>query len=143
VISHGVVAVIMQGGKFLLLKDARELMQGYWAPPHGRCDEKDTSEEESVAREVLEETGLVVKPVRKLWTTKADTKVETVSFWLVNIVGGAMKLDKAESSEHGWFSLEEALKLKLYPGTKMFFELVKEEKITISLRTLSRNPRPL
>lgn len=126
--AHGVIAVIAKGRKFLLLEDARELMKGSWAPPHGRCNAEDKSEEDSVAREALEETGLKVKPVRKLWTTKADTKVDTVSFWLVNAVDGEIKLDK-ESSGYGWFTPEECLKLKLYPGTRAFFEKVKNKEI--------------
>lgn len=128
--SHGIVAVIMQGNKFLLLEDSRELMKGFWAPPHGRCDEKDASEEDSVVREVFEETGLTVKPIKNLWTTKADTKIDTVSFWLVNAVEGRIKLDK-ESSDYGWFTLEECLKLKLYPGTRAFFEKVKGKEIQL------------
>lgn len=128
--SHGVVALIKQNGKFLLLKDARSLMLHYWAPPHGRCEASDVSEENAVIREVKEEAGLNARPVRKLWTTTADTKVETVSFWLVECVKGKIQLDK-ESSKYGWFSTEEALALQLYPGTKEFFLRVKSGEIII------------
>lgn len=128
--SHGVVALIKENGKFLLLKDARLLMLDYWAPPHGRCEADDISEEDAVIRETNEETGLNVRPVKKLWTTTADTKVKTVSFWLVECAEGKIQLDK-ESSKYGWFSAEEALALRLYPGTKEFFLRVKSGKIII------------
>jgi 8-oxo-dGTP pyrophosphatase MutT (NUDIX family) len=124
--DHGVVALIKRDEKFLLLKDSRELMLDYWGPPHGRCEEADEDEQASVRREVLEETGLQVNPQRKIWTTEADTKVKTVSFWLTEVVGGEIVIDKQESSEYGWFSLDEALNLKLYPGTKKFITLVKQ-----------------
>jgi len=124
--GHGVVVIIKQGDKILLLKDSRELMLGYWGPPHGRCEPTDNSEEETVVREVMEETNLKVKPIKKLWTTEADTKIKTVSFWEADLVGGEIKIDPSESSEYGWFTVDEALKLKLYPGTKNFLELVKD-----------------
>lgn len=129
--SHGIVAIVMKDKKFLLLEDSRSLMLGYWAPPHGRCNPTDPSEENCVIREVLEETNLNVRPIKKLWTTRADTKVKTVSFWLVEVLGGNIKIDKKETSNYGWFTLDEVLKLKLYPGTKKFFELIKKNKIQI------------
>ncbi len=86
--KHGIAAMVVKEGKFLLLEDSRDPMSGYWGPPHGRCTPEDPSEWDCVAREVLEETNLNVRPTKKLWTTKADTKVESVSFWLVEVLGG-------------------------------------------------------
>jgi len=129
--NHGVVALIIKDNKILFLKDSRDLMLDYWAPPHGRCEETDKNEEETVRREVFEETSLQVNPQRKLWTTKADTKVKTVSFWLAEFVSGEVAIDKQESSEFNWFSLDEILDLKLYPGTRDFFTLVKNGLIAI------------
>ncbi len=130
--SHGIVVLVRnEVGKFLLLKDARELMKGLWAPPHGRCEASDPTEEDGVIREVLEETGLLVKPILKLHTQLADTKVKTVSFWLVETKNEEVQLDN-ESSQGGWFTIEEALKIPLYPGTKTFFEMVKRGDIDIN-----------
>ena len=130
-VGHGVVVIIKQEGKILLLKDSRDLMLGFWGPPHGRCEPTDNLEEQSVEREVMEETKLKVKPIRKLWTTKADTKIGTVSFWEAELMGGEIKIDSSESSEYGWFSVDESLKLKLYPGTKKFLELVKNKQLIL------------
>ena len=102
-----------------------------WGPPHGRCEESDESEEDTVKREVFEETCLNVQPQKKLWTTEADTKVKTVSFWLTDFVSGEVAIDSEESSEFGWFTIDEILNLKLYPGTKDFFNLVKRGNIKI------------
>jgi len=128
-INHGIVALLIKDDKFLLLKDSRELMLDYWGPPHGRCEESDENEEETVKREVFEETNLNVSPQKKLWTTTADTKVKTVSFWLTEFISGEILIDKQESSEFGWFTIDEILNLKLYPGTKDFFNLVKNSSI--------------
>jgi ADP-ribose pyrophosphatase YjhB (NUDIX family) len=130
--SHGIVALIRNtSGQFLLLEDSRKQMLGYWAPPHGRCESTDLSEESSVIRETREETGLIVKPVKKLLTQPADTKVQTISFWLVNLLGGEIKIDASETSNHGWFTMDEALGMKLYPGTKSFFEKIKVGQISL------------
>lgn len=59
------------------------------------------------------------------------TKTKTVSFWLAEIIDGELIIDKSESSRSGWFTLEESLGLKLYPGTKRFFELVKKKEILL------------
>lgn len=53
------------------------------------------------------------------------------SFWLTEVVKGDIVLDKKESSEYGWFNLEEALNLWLYPATKNFFGLVKKGQIEV------------
>jgi ADP-ribose pyrophosphatase YjhB (NUDIX family) len=131
--SHGIVALVSDAeSRFLLLEDARELMKGLWAPPHGRCETTDVSEEAGVIREVREETGLSVEPVRKVFTQPADTKVKTVSFWLVKTIGNSRVTLDEESSRSGWFTINEALKISLYPGTKTFFEKVLAGEVDIS-----------
>ena len=129
--NHGIVAIVINDKKYLLLEDSRRPMSGYWGPPHGRCNSTDLSEEDCVVREVLEETNLNVRPIKKLWNTRADTKVKTISFWLVEILGGNMRIDAKETRNYGWFTLDDVLKLKLYPGASRFFELVKENRIQI------------
>lgn len=130
--SHGVVAIVTLDGKYLLLKESRDLMNGKWAPPHGRCDSEDLTEEDAVIREVKEETNLNVTPVKKIITMPADTKVKTVAFWLVKLNEVLeIKLDQSESTEYCWVNIDEALELELYPGTKTFFENVKGGKLSL------------
>lgn len=130
--SHGVVALVRNvDGKYLLLEDARKQMKGLWAPPHGRCESGDSTEEEGVIREVKEETRLEVTPIKKVHTQPADTKVKTVSFWLVDCTSTDVTLDE-ESSASGWFTIKEALNMPLYPGTRLFFEMVRDGKIILN-----------
>lgn len=129
--THGIVALVRDSrGKFLLLEDSRELMRGHWAPPHGRCEAFDISEAAGVIREVKEETNIDVIPVKAVLTQPADTKVKTVSFWLVDTDQSDVVLDE-ESSAFGWFTVNEALDIKLYPGTRTFFEKVKAGEISL------------
>ena len=131
--SHGIVALVQnKEGKYLLLEDAREQMKGRWAPPHGRCEASDASEAAGVIREVKEEKGLTVTPIRSVRTQPADTKVKTVSFWLVIVDHESQITLDEESSAYGWFMLDEALALPLYPGTQSFFTRVKNGEISLS-----------
>lgn len=61
----------------------------------------------------------------------SDTKVKTVAFWLARATDTLITLNE-ESLQYGWFSIPEALNLPLYPGTKLFFEQVRDGKIVIS-----------
>lgn len=128
--SHGIVSLVRnEEGKFLLLEDGRPQMRGHWAPPHGRCEPTDESEEAGVIRETFEETGLRVKPIRKLLTQPADTKVKTVSFWLVDTLTSDLVIDESETSDHAWLTIEEAMNYTLYPGTKIFFTKILDGEI--------------
>jgi ADP-ribose pyrophosphatase YjhB (NUDIX family) len=129
--DHGIVAIIKKENKFLLIKESRKLLNGFWAPPHEICEKKDNSEEETVMRGVLEEVGLHTKPIKPLWTTKADTKIKTVSFWLVELKSQDIKANPREVAEYGWFTVDEALKLDLFPGTRIFFSKLKSKEIQI------------
>ena len=61
------VAVIIEfpNNKILLVKRGTVVFKGYWALPGGRVDAGETVEE-TVVREVKEETGLDVRIVRKI-----------------------------------------------------------------------------
>lgn len=64
--THGIVALVRNSnGEFLLLEDARDLMKGKWAPPHGRCEASDASEADGVIREVKEETAWMCYPFER------------------------------------------------------------------------------
>ncbi len=57
----GVGAVIVSGGRVLLVRRATEPLMGEWSVPGGMLELGETLRE-GVRREVLEETGLVVEP---------------------------------------------------------------------------------
>jgi ADP-ribose pyrophosphatase YjhB (NUDIX family) len=58
----GVGAVVVQDGRVLLVQRGHEPAKGQWSLPGGLIDLGETLPK-AVAREVLEETGLVVEPV--------------------------------------------------------------------------------
>jgi 8-oxo-dGTP diphosphatase len=58
----GVGAVVVENGRVLLVRRGREPLKGQWSLPGGLL-ELGESLTAGVAREVLEETGLIVEPV--------------------------------------------------------------------------------
>jgi ADP-ribose pyrophosphatase YjhB (NUDIX family) len=58
----GVGAVVVDRGRVLLVRRGREPMRGAWTLPGGLLEVGETLLS-GVAREVLEETGLIVKPI--------------------------------------------------------------------------------
>jgi 8-oxo-dGTP diphosphatase len=58
----GVGAVIIEGGRVLLIKRGQAPLKGEWSLPGGALELGETLEE-GVCREVLEETGLIVEPI--------------------------------------------------------------------------------
>ena len=59
----GVGALIFRRDRVLLVERGKSPLKGYWSLPGGAVETGERLEE-GVRREVLEETGLVVKPVR-------------------------------------------------------------------------------
>jgi 8-oxo-dGTP diphosphatase len=61
----GVGALIFNRDKILLVERGKEPLKGYWSLPGGALETGETLEQ-GVMREVREETGLEVKPIRML-----------------------------------------------------------------------------
>jgi 8-oxo-dGTP diphosphatase len=58
----GVGAVVVHAGRALLIRRGKEPLRGRWVVPGGTVERGETLEA-AVAREVCEETGLVVRPL--------------------------------------------------------------------------------
>ena len=59
----GVGGIIFEGDRILMAQRGKPPLQGWWSLPGGALEAGDILAD-AVAREVLEETGLVVKPLR-------------------------------------------------------------------------------
>ena len=91
--------------------------KGYWALPGGRMDPGETMEQ-TVVREVKEETGLDVQVVRVIGEYVEKGVKDEVEYeyyptcFLVRVVGGEMRRQESEIQEIQLFSLK-ALPLPL------------------------------
>jgi ADP-ribose pyrophosphatase YjhB (NUDIX family) len=73
-------------GRLLLIRRGHAPSEGMWSVPGGRMEPGET-EREAVVRELAEETGLVVRPVRPLGAVRVDGDgvVFTVTDWLCTL----------------------------------------------------------
>jgi len=101
-------AVIEKSGRFLLGKRSRwkTSAPGYWSPISGRI-EPGESEDAALVREVNEEVGLAVAPVRKLGECDTHDGRARIHWWLVKTISGEAYLRNDEHSDLRWFTLDE------------------------------------
>ena len=96
--------------KILLIKRRTVPFSGYWALPGGRVDPGETVEQ-TIMREVKEETGLDVTVSRKIGEYHEQGIQGGVEYdyypacFLVNVVGGEIKKQESEIEEINLFSL--------------------------------------
>ena len=106
-------------GRLLLVLRGREPAAGLWSIPGGKV-EPGESREAAVAREVLEETGLVVEvlaPVGVVERPTADGGVFEIHDYTARLVSdpdAAVAADDADAV--GWFTPAEVRALGCVPG---------------------------
>src|SRR2546426_12639245 len=119
----GVGAIIVEDGRVLLVKRGHEPLTGEWAIPGGVLELGETVRQ-GVAREALEETGLIVEPVELLGVfdrVVSDLDERTLYHYvlidfLCQPVSGEL-FASGEADEARWFSAEELAKLPLAKDT--------------------------
>lgn len=120
----GVGALIFQRGKILLVERGKDPLKGYWSLPGGLV-ETGESLENAVAREVLEETGLTVKPLylaevfqRIMRDKTGRTEYHYVlADYVCKIKSGELKAGD-DAGKAAWFALPKIVELLLTEGTK-------------------------
>ncbi len=120
-----IVAVITNGDKVLLIERAPTVRGGgYWAPVSGEV-EPGESQEAAVAREAMEEVGLTVRPVRKVWEKISSRKTFILHWWLAEYVAGELVLEKREVSDARWLTADEVNKMDgTFQGDREFYQKV-------------------
>lgn len=106
-------AVIVRDGKILL---SHETVSGWWLVPGGGVEDDETPEACCV-REVEEETGVIVRPLRQFLTLyEYYEEYRYVSYYFVCEVTGSGEMhltdaEKRRGLEPRWIPLEEAVEL--------------------------------
>ncbi len=120
-----IVAVITHGDKVLVIERALTVRGGgYWAPVAGEV-EVGESQEAAVAREAMEEVGLTVRPIRKVWENTSSRGTFKLHWWLAEYVAGELVLDSREVSAARWLTAGEICKLNTtFEGDREFYQTV-------------------
>lgn len=94
-----VIAVITNGEKVLFIQRAPNIRGGgHWAPVSGEV-EAGESQEAAVAREAMEEVGLTVRPIRKVWENVSTRGTFKLHWWMAEYVSGELTPNLAEVSD--------------------------------------------
>lgn len=99
--------ILVEGGKVLLIRRAREPFKGEWAIPGGRIEENETAEA-CAKREMREETGLEVEIIRLTGIYSdpgRDPRGIIAAAYLVRRTGGSVRAGD-DAGEAEWFQLE-------------------------------------
>jgi 8-oxo-dGTP diphosphatase len=103
----GVGAVVVEAGRVLLVRRGREPLKGQWSLPGGML-EVGESLTEGVAREVQEETGLIVEPVELIELLdrihRDGQRIRyhyVIADYLCRVTGGALKA-ASDADETRW-----------------------------------------
>ena len=119
--------------KVLLIKRRTLPFKGYWALPGGRVDPGETVEQ-TIVREVKEETGLDVAVVRKIgeYHEQGVQDGEEYDYYpacfLVKKLGGEIKKQESEIEEIKLFSLNKVPESLAFEHTQMINDFVATRK---------------
>ncbi|MBS7620109.1 NUDIX hydrolase [Candidatus Bathyarchaeota archaeon] len=138
----GVAAIIVREEAILLVKREHEPSKGVWGLPGGVVELGETIEE-AVCREVKEETGIEIQPIKLLKVLDSITRDESgkirfhyVLFeFLCKFLGGELKAC-TDAQEAMWVSLDNLDSISIMPWTRRFIDRIysdlKAHNITLS-----------
>lgn len=111
---RGAIGVIVGGDrKFLVIeRSASVRAPGKYCFPGGQIEFGET-EQQAVMRELQEELGIAVEPVRKVWESETRSGV-ALKWWLVTVVSGEVVVPNEEVAQYFWMTLDE---IKEHPKT--------------------------
>ena len=119
----GVVAVVLRGDKFLVIRRSQHVRApGKYCFPGGSI-EAGESEEQAVVREFAEELGAPVEPVARLWNSVTITNV-VLAWWQVALSEEqTLTPNPLEVESVHWLTRDEALALpELLASNRDFYE---------------------
>lgn len=132
--SIGVGALVVKEEKVLLVRRAQEPGKGFWTNPGGYIEQTEKIDE-TICREVLEESGVVadVKGILAIRDQPRDIHNVYIAFEM-SYVDGEPKPDEFEVDAAGFFSLEDMKTMNVAVFTKWLVHVAlhaKREGLTV------------
>jgi 8-oxo-dGTP pyrophosphatase MutT (NUDIX family) len=125
--GDGVIAVIRRGGRYLMIQRAAgTLAAGSWCFVGGGVKPGETLEQ-ALVREVQEEVGLEIQPLRKIWECLSANRCWRLHCWSTELVSSDIRPDQAEVADYRWLTRDEIEAWPdVLPSVRLFFEEVGE-----------------
>lgn len=119
---HGVIGVLRQAERFLLIRRAAVVRAPHqWCFPGGGI-EPGESEADALVREMREELDVVVRPGERIMTQVKHGGGLVLHWWSAELVAGELKPNPAEVAELAWLTPDEVRRLPdTIPGTDLIF----------------------
>jgi 8-oxo-dGTP diphosphatase len=121
ILLAGALGIILKDGRILLIMRGTEPFRGYWCPPGGVQEEGEPLEE-TVRREVEEETGVDVMVIRELGRVRGPITGNYHTLFLCSARGGSPRPSLPETTDVKWTGYEELLGLPIPPFIREFLE---------------------
>jgi ADP-ribose pyrophosphatase YjhB (NUDIX family) len=125
--------ILFPENKIVLIKRNTPPFIGYWALPGGRAEPGEV-QEETVVREVKEETGLKVKVIRRVGDyhekgTQGGYEYDYYpACFVVKRVGGALSRQESEIAEIDLFNLSKLPEVLAFEHMQMIKDYMGQEK---------------
>jgi ADP-ribose pyrophosphatase YjhB (NUDIX family) len=121
--SVGVGALILRDDKVLLVRRAQDPGKGYWTNPGGYIEQHEPIEE-TVVREVLEETGVRAKVKGIVAFRDQPRAIHNVYIaFAMEYIDGEPKADMFEVDDAGFFTYEELQTMNVAGFTKWLLDI--------------------
>jgi len=109
---EGVVAVVLRGDRFLLVRRAPHIAAGgAWCFPGGAI-EPGESQQSALVREFREEVGAAIQPIARIWEYVRSDGLR-LHWWLAELADSRLAPNPAEVAELRWCTLQE---IEALPG---------------------------
>ena len=101
-VRRGVIGILARGTEYLVIRRADGVAKGgCWCFPGGHVERGETPRQ-AVQRELIEELGIQVLPVRRLGSIRVLDSNHVLVAWLIRHVSGELRLAKSEIAEVRW-----------------------------------------
>jgi 8-oxo-dGTP diphosphatase len=131
-IRRGVVAVVVRDERFLVIRRAAGVVApGAFCFPGGGI-EGDESETQALVREFVEELGVAVRPLRRVWRSTTRWQVD-LAWWLASLDDSAVLApNPAEVESVYWLSSAEILaRADLLDSNREFLQALAEGQMPV------------